>query len=59
MLGSGAHAPRHIGVPRLLADEMINNLGNGVDHRVLSAGHLVMVTKPQALAAIINGIVNC
>ena len=48
-----------VGVPRLLADEMINNLGNGVDHRVLSAGHLVMVTKPQALAAIINGIVNC
>ena len=48
-----------VGVPRLLADEMINNLGNGVDHRVLSAGHLVMVTKPHALAAIINGIVNC
>jgi len=48
-----------VGVPRLLADEMINNLGNGVDHRVLSAGHLVMVTKPHALAAIINDIVNC
>jgi hypothetical protein len=38
---------------------MINNLGNGVDHRVLSAGHLVMVTKPQALATIINDAVNC
>jgi pimeloyl-ACP methyl ester carboxylesterase len=43
-----------VGVPRLLADEMINNLGNGVDHRVLSAGHLAMVSKPQALAAIID-----
>lgn len=37
---------------------MIANLGPDVDHRVLSAGHIVMVTKPRELAEIINDVVG-
>ena len=47
-----------VGVPPALAEQMIANLGADVDHRVLSAGHIVMVTKPKELAAIINGVVG-
>jgi pimeloyl-ACP methyl ester carboxylesterase len=48
-----------VGVPPELARQMIVNLGGRVDHRALSAGHLVMVTKPRELAEVINDIVNC
>ena len=48
-----------IGVPPELAQRMIANLGAQVDHRVLSAGHMVMVTKPQELAREINAAVSC
>ena len=47
------------GLPPKLAHQMIANIGSDVDHRVLSAGHMVMATKPMELAAIINDIVNC
>ena len=39
--------------------QMIANLGAQVDHRVLSAGHIVMVTKPREFARIINAAVGC
>jgi pimeloyl-ACP methyl ester carboxylesterase len=42
------------GVPPALAEQMIANLGGDVDHRVLTAGHLVMLTQPEALAALID-----
>jgi pimeloyl-ACP methyl ester carboxylesterase len=45
-------------VPPALAEQMIANLGAGVDHRVLSAGHMVMVSRPRELAAIINNVVD-
>lgn len=48
-----------IGVPPELAQQMIANLGEDVEHRVLSAGHIVMVTKPKELAEVINDVVNC
>lgn len=49
-----------VGVPPALAKQMIANLGADadVDHRVLSAGHIAMVTKPRELAAIINEAVG-
>jgi pimeloyl-ACP methyl ester carboxylesterase len=47
-----------VGVPPALAKQMIANLGADVDHRVLSAGHIVMVIKPRELAAIINDVVG-
>jgi pimeloyl-ACP methyl ester carboxylesterase len=47
-----------VGVPPALADQMIANLGAGVEHRVLPAGHTVMVSKPRELAAIINDVVG-
>ena len=47
-----------VGVPPALAKQMVANLGGDVDHRVLSAGHVVMVTKPRELAAIINDVVG-
>ena len=46
-----------VGIPPALAEQMIANLGGEVEHRVLSAGHLVMLTKPQELAAVINDVV--
>lgn len=48
-----------IGVPPELAQRMIANLGARVDHRVLSAGHIVMMTKPHELAREINAAVSC
>ena len=48
-----------VGVPLGLAKQMIANLGVEVDHRVLSAGHIVMVTRPRELAQVINEFVNC
>lgn len=48
-----------IGVPPDLARQMIANLGCDVEHRVLDAGHIAMVTKPRELAEIINDLVNC
>ena len=47
-----------VGVPPALAKQMIANLAADVDHRVLSAGHIAMVTKPRELAAIINDVVG-
>ncbi|MFB1298725.1 alpha/beta fold hydrolase [Mycobacterium sp. pW049] len=41
-------------VPPALVEQMTTHLGTGVEHRVLSAGHMVMVSKPQELATIIN-----
>ena len=48
-----------IGVPPELAQQMIANLGAQVVQRALSAGHIVMMTKPRELAAIINDLVSC
>ncbi len=48
-----------IGVPPEMAQQMIANSGSGVEHRVLSAGHMVMATKPTELAEVINDVVNC
>lgn len=48
-----------VGVPPALAEQMIVNVGAEVDHRVLSAGHIVMVTKPTELAEVINDVVDC
>lgn len=48
-----------IGVPPDLALRMIANIGGQVDHRVLQAGHIAMVTKPRELAEVINDVVNC
>ncbi len=48
-----------VGVPPALAAQMIGNIGTAVDHRMLSCGHIAMVTKPRELAAIINDVVNC
>ena len=47
-----------VGVPPALAKQMIANLAADVDHRVLSAGHIAMITKPRELAAIINDVVG-
>ena len=47
-----------VGVQPALAKQMIANLGADVDHRILSAGHIVMVTKPRELAAVINDVVG-
>jgi pimeloyl-ACP methyl ester carboxylesterase len=47
-----------VAVPLALAEQMIANLGDGVDHRVLSAGHMVMVSKPRELAELINDVVG-
>jgi pimeloyl-ACP methyl ester carboxylesterase len=43
-----------VAVPPALAEQMIANLGVGVRHRAISAGHLVMASKPRELAAAIN-----
>jgi pimeloyl-ACP methyl ester carboxylesterase len=48
-----------VGAPPELAEQMIANVGSEVDHRSLSAGHIVMVTKPQELANAINYAVGC
>jgi pimeloyl-ACP methyl ester carboxylesterase len=43
-------------VPPTLADQMVANLGPGVDRRTIDAGHTVMVSQPAALAAIVNEV---
>jgi pimeloyl-ACP methyl ester carboxylesterase len=48
-----------VGVPPQLALQMIENVGAPVTHRVLSAGHLVMLTRPQELAKAINAALGC
>jgi pimeloyl-ACP methyl ester carboxylesterase len=48
-----------VGVPTALAEQMIVNLGTDVDHRTLSAGHLVMVSRPEDLANAINSAIGC
>lgn len=48
-----------VAVPPALAEQMMANLGVHVEHRLLSAGHMAMVSKPQELAAIINDVVCC
>jgi pimeloyl-ACP methyl ester carboxylesterase len=45
-------------VPPALAEQMIANLAADVERRVLSAGHMVMISKPQELATIINDTVT-
>jgi carboxypeptidase C (cathepsin A) len=45
-------------VPPALAEQMMTNLGNPGEYRLLSAGHMVMVSKPRELAAIINDVVR-
>jgi hypothetical protein len=40
-------------VPPALAD-----LGVPVEHRQLSSGHMVMVSKPQELATIVNDVIR-
>ncbi len=45
-----------LGATPVLTEQMITNLVGPVDHRVVQAAHLVMVTKPRALAAIINDV---
>ena len=37
-----------------LAEQMITNLAAGVERRVQSAGHMVMMSKPHEYATIIN-----
>jgi pimeloyl-ACP methyl ester carboxylesterase len=44
-------------VPPALADQMVANLGPGVDRRTIDAGHTVMLAKPAELAAIIEEVV--
>jgi len=45
-----------IPLPPAVAEQMIANLGAGVEHHVLSAGHSVMMSKPLELATIINEV---
>jgi hypothetical protein len=45
-------------VPPALAQQMMDNLGDCVEHRVLSAGQMVMVSKPRELATTINDLVG-
>jgi pimeloyl-ACP methyl ester carboxylesterase len=44
-------------VPPALADQMAANLGPGVERHTIDAGHTVMVSQPERLAAIINDVV--
>jgi pimeloyl-ACP methyl ester carboxylesterase len=44
-------------VPPPLVEQMLPNLGDGVDLRTIDAGHTVMVSQPHALAAILNEVV--
>ncbi len=45
-------------VPPALAEQMASNLGPGVERRTIDAGHTVMVSQPEQLAAIINEVVT-
>jgi pimeloyl-ACP methyl ester carboxylesterase len=44
-------------VPPALAEQMAANLGAGVERHTIDAGHTVMVSQPQALAAIVNQVI--
>jgi pimeloyl-ACP methyl ester carboxylesterase len=44
-------------VPPPLADQMAANLGPGVERHTIDAGHTVMVSQPERLAAIVNDVV--
>lgn len=48
------HMDRDVPVPPALADQMAANLGPGVTRRHIDAGHSVMVSRPRALADLIN-----
>ena len=50
------HMTDDVPVPPALADQMVANLGGAVDRRVIEAGHTVMVSQPEALAAILNEV---
>ena len=43
-------------VPPALADQMAANLGPNVERRTIDAGHSVMVSQPDALAAMVNDL---
>ena len=47
---------RDVPVPPTLAEQMAASLGSGVQRRTIDAGHTVMVSQPEALAAIINDV---
>ncbi len=47
-----------VGVPPESAQQMIANIGTQVEHVVLSAGHIAMVTRPQELANAINRAID-
>jgi pimeloyl-ACP methyl ester carboxylesterase len=44
-------------VPPALVDQMVVNLGPGIDRRTIEAGHTVMLARPAELAAIIEEVV--
>ena len=48
---------RDVPVPPELAEQMVANLGPGVERRTIDAGHTVMVSQPKALAEIINSAI--
>jgi pimeloyl-ACP methyl ester carboxylesterase len=43
-------------VPPALVEQMLPNLGEGVDVRTIDAGHSVMVSQPHELALIVNEV---
>lgn len=45
-------------MPPATADRMVANLGPGVETRTIDAGHSVMMSQPEALAAIVNEVVG-
>ena len=48
---------RDVPVPPALAEQLHANLGPDLERRTIDAGHTVMVSQPEALAAIINEVV--
>jgi pimeloyl-ACP methyl ester carboxylesterase len=44
-------------VPPALVEQMLPNLGDGVELRTIDAGHTVMVSQPHALATILNEVI--
>lgn len=47
-----------VGLTGAMAKQMMDNIKGDVDHHVLPAGHMAMVTQPRQLAAIINAVVD-
>lgn len=43
-------------VPPALVEQMLPNLGDGIDVRTIDAGHTVMVSQPHELALILNEV---